>query len=257
MNQVLDTEIFNFLKTTFSKAAVKKVVLAVSGGIDSAVSLTLATRSLGAENIFPILLPYDAQTTKDSQLICEFNHIPKPNLIVIDISKMVDLICSQLHIKDRLRRGNIMARVRMITIYDFAKQKNALVVGTENKSEKYLGYYTRFGDEASDVEPLQHLYKTEVYQLAEYLQLPEIFLTKSPSAGLWEEQTDEQELGFTYANADQIIAEYLGEKSKDPKIDEQVRNKVLSRIQSQSFKLAVPYHLQSDTTAQQLRIRKL
>ena len=124
----------------------------------------------------------------------------------MNIGKAVDELAATLGAADdQLRLGNIMARVRMICLYDLAKQLDALVCGTENKSEKYLGYFTRFGDEASDIEPIMHLYKTEVYELAKHLGIPGAIVAKPPSADLWSEQTDERELGFSYKEADQVL----------------------------------------------------
>jgi NAD+ synthase len=160
---------------------------------------------------------------------------------IINIGQMLDAAVKSLQVADELRRGNIMARMRMIAVYDLAKKLDALVCGTENKSEKYLGYFTRFGDEASDIEPLQHLYKTQVRRLVEYLQMPSIFLEKPPSAGLWQGQTDEQELGFSYEDADKALAELIDGTNENS--DQLVKEKVHARVKSQHFKHEVPYTL--------------
>ncbi len=118
------------------------------------------------------------------------------------------------HDKEKVRVGNIMARIRMILLYDLAKKHNALVCGTENKSEFLLGYFTRFGDEASDFEPIQHLYKTQVFQLASFLNVPKNIIQQVPTAGLWRNQTDEKEFGFTYKEADQVLFYYYDQKLK-------------------------------------------
>ncbi|MBI3560071.1 NAD(+) synthase, partial [Candidatus Gottesmanbacteria bacterium] len=138
-----------------------------------------------------------------------------------------------------------MARVRMILLFDQAKKRNALVVGTENKTEHLLGYFTRFGDEASDIEPLRNLYKSQVYELARQLNLPENIVSKAPTAGLWEGQTDEGEFGFTYKEADEILAIIVDEKKS---IDEVVRKgydqatveKVVKRMKENNFKHHLP-----------------
>lgn len=241
------TPIVSFLQQIYTSSNHANGTIAVSGGIDSAVSLTLLTQALGPDHVFPVLLPYGDQSIEDSKTICTWNKIPESNVRVTDIASIVDLICTKQNIvdKDPLRKGNIMARVRMILLYDYAREKNALVCGTENKSEKYLGYFTRFGDEASDIEPLQHLYKSEIRALATHLELPPQFLSKAPSAGLWAGQTDELELGFSYDDADKIIAEYLQEKPKNETISEEIRTKVLGRITSQHFKHEVPYTITS------------
>jgi NAD+ synthase len=141
----------------------------------------------------------------------------------------------------------------MIAIFDFAKLKNALVVGTENKSEHYLGYFTRFGDEASDVEPLLTLYKTQVRQLAQELNLPEVFLQKAPSAGLWPGQSDEVELGFSYELADQVLSYLIDQNKSETEIKALFAKttpekklavaQILNHIKQVSFKQQVPYHL--------------
>lgn len=249
-------KIIAFLKDTFAKQGKQHAVIAVSGGIDSALSLTLVSRALPAANIFPILLPNGDQSIEDSKLICAFNKIPEKNVSVVNIQKTVQQILetrSDVVLKEKgeddVAKGNIMARVRMIYVYDLAKKMNALVCGTENKSEKHLAYFTRFGDEASDIEPIEHLYKTQVRQLAEHLQMPEVFVRKSPSAGLWLGQTDEEELGFTYEQADQVMEQYIDEKKAIESIqiestsNQDIVRKVVARIQSQQFKHEVPYHL--------------
>jgi NAD+ synthase len=128
----------------------------------------------------------------------------------------------------------------MIVVFDTAKRLDALVCGTENKSEHYLGYFTRFGDSASDIEPICNLYKTQVRELVVALGLPKVFLEKAPSAGLWAGQTDEQEMGFSYEDADRALAILLGESSEQ--IDPTTLSKVKKVMTAQAFKLEVPYH---------------
>ncbi|MDP4009501.1 MAG: NAD(+) synthase [Candidatus Shapirobacteria bacterium] len=231
-------KIENFIKTIFVKTGFKKAIVAVSGGIDSALSCTLLCQALGFENVIPVLLPYGSQSSIDGKLLCKWNKIPEDNWQEINIKKIVDQIKESQNIgDDKLRLGNVMARTRMIILYDLAKKYNCLVCGTENKSEKYLGYFTRFGDAASDLEPIEHLYKTQVQQLARFLNLSENILNKRPSAELWDGQTDETEFGFTYDEADRVMENELegvpGETVK----------KILKRIESQKFKQLVPYKL--------------
>lgn len=248
-------KIIEFLQKTFADAGKTKGIVAVSGGIDSAVSLTLLTRAIGAENVYPLMLPYADQSTEDSQSVIEFNKIPSQNWQTIDIQPIVkgaELAVGQA--SDQLRKGNIMARARMIVVYDVAKRLDALVCGTENKSEMYLGYFTRFGDEASDIEPIQHLFKTEVRAVAAHLDIPTAIQTKAPSAGLWQGQTDEKEMGFTYEDADKVLAEYerLGHPlplsddvhariSSQSGVDRIVTGKVLDQVEAMHFKHVVPY----------------
>lgn len=165
---------------------------------------------------------------------------------------MVNATCKSLQItdEDKIRKGNVIARTRMISVFDYAKSKDALVVGTENKSEHYLGYFTRFGDQASDLEPLANLYKTQVRQLARELSLPEIFLAKTPSADLWQDQSDEKELGFSYELADQVLAYLIDQKLTATEIpqlfnqeEQTLVNKILARVDAMAFKQQVPYTL--------------
>lgn len=214
-----------FIRKIFKQEKIKYAVVAVSGGIDSSVALTLTVKALGAENVFTLQLPYKNQSTRESDLIIDWVKIPDKNRIKINIGKAVD----SFGIKEKKRLGNVMARMRMIYEFDQAKKLNALVVGTENKSEKLLGYYTRFGDEAADIEPIIHLYKTEVIKLARELKIPQEIINQQPSAGLWLEQTDEGELGFTYKEAD----EYFQGKKKNRKIETWLRGV--------DFKKRVPY----------------
>ncbi len=229
-------EIVDFLKKVFTTQSKTKAVIAVSGGIDSALSLTLLTKALGPNHIYPLFLPYGDQSTQDAQTICAWNQIPKENWKTVNIQPAVDAISDTLGASD-FRKGNIMARVRMIVVFDTAKKLDALVCGTENKSEHYLGYFTRFGDSASDIEPISHLYKSEVRELVATLGLPKVFLEKAPSAGLWDGQTDELEMGFSYAEADRAIEKYLqGEKASTA-----IEEKVFLAVEKMAFKLQVPY----------------
>lgn len=220
-------KIITFIKKTFQKERFKSVVIAVSGGIDSSVALVLTVKALGAENVYSLQLPYKNQETENSDLILDFVKIPLKNRVKINIGKIVD----GFGVKDKARLGNIMVRARMIYCFDLAKKLKALVVGTENKSEKLLGYYTRFGDEAADIEPIIHLYKTQVRQLARELKIPEKIINQAPTAGLWPGQTDEGDLGFTYKEADQVL------QGKKQNI------KVQQRLKQVDFKKRVPYTL--------------
>src|SRR5438034_4146753 len=201
-------KIETFIKHTMAESGYAKVVIALSGGIDSAVAATLAAKALSYEKVCPVLLPYgnlNKDGVNDAQLVIDKLAIPQENVTTIDITDAVNAILKHMPDADNIRKGNVMARVRMIYLYDQAKKQQALVLGTENKTEYRLGYYTRFGDEASDIEPIRGLYKTQVFELARYLQLPEKIIGKAPTAGLWSEQTDEKEFGFSYADADHVL----------------------------------------------------
>jgi NAD+ synthase len=244
----MPNELTSFIRETFRKQNIENAVIALSGGIDSAVSLTLLTIALTPENITPILLPYGDQDMTDARVICNFNHFNEKKCLTIDIKPIVDQIChiQQIETTDQLRRGNIMARVRMILVFDTARKKNALVCGTENKTEHFLGYFTRFGDAASDIEPIAHLYKTQVRSLAGTVRLPQQLIDKTPSAGLWDMQTDEKELGFSYAQADQVLEQLIDhhvapENISLPNVSPEVITKIIARVDANAFKLHVPY----------------
>lgn len=198
-----------FLQVTIRREGFTRALVAVSGGVDSATSLALTVHALGANKVHPVLLPYGSTNedeTGDALKFVKFLRIPSKNIHVVNIQPFVDPIISTDPYMNNLRRGNIMARIRMIVLYDLTKKLTALVIGTENKTEHLLGYYTRFGDAASDIEPLRHLYKSEAYALARHLAVPQAILSKPPTAGLWPGQTDEEELGFSYALVDKVLA---------------------------------------------------
>ncbi|RJR14815.1 NAD+ synthase [Candidatus Microgenomates bacterium] len=253
----------DFIKTTVSHAGFTDVIVAVSGGVDSAVSISLAVRALGAEHVHALLLPYkdwhDEAKTHAHTLLKQLQ-LPQDQIHEVDIAPLVHEFENCLEFGTclpageagnleftRVRIGNVMARVRMIVLFDYAKKLGCLVQGTENKSEHYLGYFTRFGDEASDLEPLRTLYKSEVYQLAKQLQVPQEIIQKPASAGLWQDQTDEGQFGFTYAQADEVLYLHfdqklpLGEIATQTKLDNELVNKILSWCASMDFKHSVPH----------------
>lgn len=240
--------LINFLKTTYNQVNKQIAVIAVSGGLDSAVSLTLLTEALGEKVVFPFFLPYKNQNMIDAREIASWNKIPNENWREVQISKPVDQLAKELAIgsSSQVRLGNVMARIRMIVVFDLAKKLDALVCGTENKSEHHLGYFTRFGDGAADLEPIIGLYKTQVRQLAGYLKIPQKFLDKTPSADLWPGQTDEQELGFSYGDADEVMFQLIDQKKKISEIegvDKEIAKRVVKQIENTRFKHQVPYAL--------------
>ncbi|HSD98120.1 MAG TPA: NAD+ synthase [Patescibacteria group bacterium] len=261
-------EIQDWIATTVRSAGFEKVILAVSGGVDSAVSLSLAVKALGKENVYAVLLPYgtlSSASLEHGKLVVESAGLPKDHVFVRDIQSGVDKLWSvianeakQSDTNDEIaasqaprndtsiRRGNMMARVRMIYLFDLAKSLGALVVGTENKSEHYLGYFTRFGDEASDIEPIRSLYKTQVWEMAKSLGVPKEIIEKKPSAGLWENQSDEGEFGFSYTDADKVLYFSFEEKKSQEEIialgfDKKLVENVLGFARKNDFKHHVPY----------------
>jgi NAD+ synthase len=237
-----------FIKETMSKQKKQNIVVGISGGIDSATSLYLLKNSIPLENIHALHLPYFKDKFSDAEDLVKDINLPGENMQTISIKPIVDSMIVALNIpeQDLVRKGNVMARIRMIMLYDLAKKLNALVCGTENRSEYYLGYFTRFGDEASDIEPLRQLYKTQIYELAKYLQVPQSVIEKQPSANLWPEQTDEGELGFSYKEADCVLYLYFDKKTSVEDIEKQgFRNakKIIDFAGKNAYKHHVPYAL--------------
>lgn len=242
--------IVNFLKDTFEKQNIQNAVIGLSGGVDSAVSFYLLREVLRSENIFVMHLYYSQPTLSMVEPILKDYEIPEKNIQILSIKSCVDELIKTLGIESneesKIRIGNIMARTRMIALFDLAKKNNALVCGTENKSEKLLGYFTRFGDQASDIEPISHLYKTQVFQLALFLDIPGDIIKQKPTAGLWEGQTDEGEFGFTYEEADQVLRLYFDKHySKDDIIKKGFKSaeKIISLMKRNEFKQKTPYYI--------------
>ena len=238
----------SFIKDVMSTHRKKNVVIGVSGGIDSATSLYLLKNSIPLGNIKVINMPYFDNSLSDVSEIVESIHLPNKQIATISIKPIVDVLSKTLGVLDTdiIRKGNIMTRVRMIILYDLAKKLNALVCGTENRSEYFLGYFTRYGDEASDIEPLRQLYKTQVYELAKYLRVPQSIMGKQPSANLWQNQTDEDELGFSYKEADPVLYLYFDKKMSVEAVKAQgFKNvkKIIDFAEKNSYKHHVPYTL--------------
>ena len=195
-----------FIADAISKFGFTRAVVATSGGIDSALTLGLAARALGPGNVLALMLPYrtsNPASRRDAETLVQAVGVESQ---VIDISEAVDGYLDELDGPTTpVRRGNVMARTRMIATYDQSEAFDALVVGTSNKTELLLGYGTLHGDMASAANPIGDLYKTQVRQLAAALNLPAAILGKPPSADLWQGQSDEDELGFSYAAADEVL----------------------------------------------------
>jgi len=247
---VLNTDVVRkilveFLKDEVTRAGFQKVVLGLSGGVDSAVVLSLAADAFGPDQVRAVLMPYrtsNPDSRKDAEEAARNVGVATE---LVDISPMVDAALHALHITDRLRAGNVMARERMVVLYDISMRDRALVLGTSNKTELLLGYGTMFGDLASAINPIGDLFKTQIWQLADALGVPPAIVAKKPSADLWEGQTDEGELGFTYHEVDRLLFQMVDQRRTDADLmamgfDEAFVTRVRTRIRTSQFKRRPP-----------------
>jgi NAD+ synthase len=206
------TILVRFLRDAIIKVGFQRAVINLSGGIDSALSAYLAAEAIGPENVLALRLPYKTSSPdslEDAQTVIDALGIGSETL---DITPMVDPLLERLSEASPVRKGNIMARIRMVVLYDQSAAFKGLAIGTSNKTETLLGYTTIYGDNAAAVQPIADLYKTQVRQLARALAIPGHVIEKPPSADLWIGQTDEDELGFTYELADQLLYLLVNER---------------------------------------------
>jgi len=237
-------KLVKFIRDFISNANLDSAVFGLSGGIDSCVVAYLCVEAVGPDKVHALCLPYyeNKEDALNSKLVADKLDIEYK---VFDISGLVNLYFDNFPDADQVRQGNMMARQRMNILFDHSKIYNGVVVGTGNKSELLLGYFTLFGDGACSCAPIADLYKTQVCQLAKDLGVPDQIINKKPSAGLWPGQTDEEELGISYDELDKIL--YLLEDKKynidellSQGFDEGLIKKIMERIESSSFKRKLP-----------------
>ena len=241
----IHNELVEFLRENFKKAGFSKAVLGLSGGIDSALVAYLLRDALGKENVLAIMMPYKSSnpdSLNHAKLVIEDLKI---NSKTIEITDMIDAYFKNEKEASSLRMGNKMARERMSILFDYSSKENALVVGTSNKTEIYLGYSTQFGDSACALNPIGDLYKTNIWDLSRYLKIPNELIEKKPSADLWEGQTDEQEMGLTYKEADQVLYRMLEENKTVEEILAEGFNKdlvdnIVRRMNKSEYKRRMP-----------------
>ncbi len=197
--------LIDFIRDELNKTGVSRLVLGVSGGLDSALVLRLAVQSAGEDNVIGVIMPYKTSNAENIADAGELISEAGVKSYQVDITSAVDSYFELFPDADTVRRGNKMARERMSVLYDISAAENAVVIGTSNKSEMLLGYGTIYGDLACAFNPLGDIYKTEVRLLARYLGIPEKIITKAPSADLFAGQSDESDFGFTYENVDKLL----------------------------------------------------
>ncbi len=233
-----------FIEDELYKRDFERGVMGLSGGVDSAAVAMLAAKALDPKNLTCLFMPYyhDEKTAGE---VKDFVSRIRANLRIVDISPMVDVYFGEATDVSQIRRGNKMARERMSILYDQSKVLDALVLGTGNKTELMLGYFTLYGDSGCAISPIGSLYKTQVWQLARSLRVPKEITVKRPSAGLWQGQTDEDEMGFSYEEVDRLLFYMIDRRFSTRRLKrmgffEEFINKVKARIKSTEFKRQLP-----------------
>ena len=246
INAELATRILTgFIGDSIAKAGMSRAVIGLSGGIDSAVSAYLSAKALGADNVLALRMPYktsSASSLSDAEAVIEDLGLPH---LTLPITDMADPLIQRFPQMSRLRQGNIMARMRMIVLYDQSAAWNGLVMGTSNKTEFLLGYSTIYGDSGVALHPIADLYKAQVRQLAGWLGVPRSVIDKPPSADLWVGQTDEDELGFSYDEADQVLfllvdERYTVDEVAEEGFDRGFAVKIWERVKANHYKRTMP-----------------
>jgi len=234
-----------FLHTEVTRAGFERLVIGLSGGVDSALACFLAAKALGPDNVLAVRMPYTTSTPESYEhagLVLAATGVRE---LTVPIAPMADPLFELVPPSDLVRRGNILARMRMIVLFDQSAAFHGLVVGTGNKTELLLGYTTLFGDSACALNPLGDLYKTQVWQMARAIGIPEVIVAKPPSADLWAGQTDEGELGFTYAEVDRLLyllvdERYSPQACVQAGFPRQFVERVVERIRRSQFKRVPP-----------------
>lgn len=247
--EIEQNRIIDFIRNEIRKAGVDGAVIGISGGIDSALAATLTVKALGKDKVLGIHMPESSLTpsedSKDAKTLADWLGI---EFQTIDISGIISAFMAAIpesESADRLSMGNLKARIRMSLLYFHANRMNRMVIGTGNKTEILLGYFTKYGDGGVDLEPIGGLYKTDVWELSRRLGVPESIITKKPSAGLWAGQTDEAELGISYLKVDEVLKRL--EQYEDPEtilntleISVEQLNSVINRIEKSEHKRSAP-----------------
>lgn len=246
INTVLARKIITgFIHTEITRAGFSRAVIGLSGGVDSSLSCYLAAEALGAENVLAVRMPYrisSSESLEHAKMVIDDLQVQHKT---IPITNMVDPLLEGIPETNEVRRGNVMARARMIVLYDLSVAFEGLVVGTGNKTEILLGYTTLYGDSACAINPNGDLYKTQLRQLARAVGVPAVIVDKPPSADLWQGQTDEAELGFTYEQVDQLLyllvdERYSPEECVEAGFSSEFVAEVVRRVRLNHFKRIMP-----------------
>ena len=235
----------DFIRSEIRRVGLQRAVIGLSGGVDSALSCFLAAEALGPDHVLAVRMPYrtsSRESLEHAQLVIEATGV---QALTVDITDMVEPYFARFPEMDKRRRGNMMARARMMVLYDQSAAFGGLVVGTSNKTEILLGYSTLYGDSAYALNPIGDLYKTQVWQLAAAMGVPDVIVHKAPTADLWQGQTDEQELGFSYREADRLLyllvdRRYTPQECVEEGFDEGFVQAVVQRMQRNHFKRLLP-----------------
>jgi NAD+ synthase len=227
------------------KTGFNRVILGLSGGLDSAVCASLAVEALGSKKVMALILPYDNLDPKGLVQAEKMTDLLEIKASKIDISPQIDAYFSAFPTNNPILKGNKMARERMSILYDFSAREKAIILGTTNKTELLIGYGTVHGDMACGLNPMGDLYKTQVIELGSYLKIPQEILRKKPTAALWPGQTDEDEIGLTYAELDQILFRLVDLRQSPDEVSRAGYNqkkirRIIEMIKRSEFKRKMP-----------------
>jgi len=241
---VVDT-ITHFISDCLKKSGLSRGIIGLSGGLDSTVSAYLAARALGKERVIAVIMPYKMSDPLSEVDALKISKILGIQHLKVDITPMIDEYFKLEGDADKNRKGNKMARERMSILYDISAKEKGLVIGTSNKSEILLGYGTIFGDLACAINPMGDLYKTQVRQIAEYLNIPDYISKKEPTADLWAGQSDEKEIGYKYEEIDKLLFFMVDKKLSKNKLmslgfAEKIIDEITERISKNHFKRIPP-----------------